>query len=144
MLFAWLVMGQVILVNLAAAVRGPKYVVKGGKIPVLSAEEARTLLQTIDLSTMAGLWDRALIGVIVHTCACVSAVIGLRVQDYYPKGKRWRFRLHEKGGTYHEMPAHHKAEAYMDAYLDAADIKENKKGPLFRTINCWRELTPTP
>jgi integrase/recombinase XerD len=142
MLCDWLVTGQVIPVNPASAVRGPKYVVKRGKTPVLSAEEARTLLQTIDVSTIAGLRDRALIGVVVHTCARVSAVIGMRGQDYYPKGKRWWFRLHEKGGKFHEVPANHKAEAYMDAYLHAAGIDDDQKGPLFRTINRWRELTP--
>jgi len=73
----------------------------------------------------------------------VSAVIGMRVQDYYPEGKRWWFRLHEKGGKFHEVPANHKAEAYMDAYLDAAGIEADKKGLLFRTLNCQRQLTPT-
>jgi integrase/recombinase XerD len=142
MLFDWLVTGQIMPMNPASPVRGPKYVVKRGKTPVLSAEEARTLLASIDIRTIAGLRDRALIGVMVHTLARVSAVIGMRVQDYYPKGKRWWFRLHEKGGKFHEVPANHQAEAYMDAYLDAAGIKEDKKGPLFRTLNRWRQLTP--
>ena len=44
MLFDWLVTGHVIDVNPAHAVRGPKYVVKKGKTPVLTADEARTLL----------------------------------------------------------------------------------------------------
>jgi len=87
MLFDWLVTGQVIPMNPASAVRGPTYVVKRGKTPVLSAEEAWTLLGSIDVRTIAGLRDRALIGVMVHTLARVSAVIGMRVQDYYPKGK---------------------------------------------------------
>ena len=43
MLFDWLVTGHVIDVNPAHAVRGPKYVVKNGKTPVLTAEEAREL-----------------------------------------------------------------------------------------------------
>lgn len=142
MLFDWLVTGQIMPMNPASPVRGPKYVVKRGKSPMLSAEEARTLLASIDIRTIAGLRDRAPIGVMVHTLARVSAVIGMRVQDYYRKGKRWWFRLHEKGGKFHEVPANHKAEAYIDAYLDAAGIKEDKKGPLFRTLNRWRQLTP--
>jgi integrase/recombinase XerD len=142
MLFDWLVTGQIMPMNPASAVRGPKYVVKQGKTPVLSAEEARTLLEAIEARTIAGLRDRALIGVMVYTLARVSAVIGMRVQDYYPKGKRWWFRLHEKGGKFHEVPANHKAEASMDAYLHAAGIEKEPKGPLFRTINRWRQLTP--
>ena len=44
MLFDWLVVRQVIEMNPAAAVRGPKHVVKRGKTPVLEADEARQLL----------------------------------------------------------------------------------------------------
>ena len=55
------------------------------------------------------------------------------VEDYYPQGKRWWFRLHEKGGKHHEMPAHHKAEEYVDAYIEAAGLEDQKKGPLFRS-----------
>jgi site-specific recombinase XerC len=60
-----LVTGHVIDVNPAHAVRGPKYVVKKGKTPVLNAEEARALLDSIDISTLTGLRDRALIGVLM-------------------------------------------------------------------------------
>jgi site-specific recombinase XerD len=35
----WLVVGQIIPMNPASSVRGPKYVIKRGKTPVLTAEE---------------------------------------------------------------------------------------------------------
>ena len=57
----------------------------------------------------------------------------MRVRDYYPNGKRWWIRLHEKGGKFHEVPAHHNAEVYLDDYLQTAGIKNDKDGPLFRT-----------
>jgi site-specific recombinase XerD len=76
MLFDWLVTGHIIDVNPAHAVRGPKYVVKKGKTPVLNAEEARALLDSIDISMLTGLRDRALIGVMVYTFARVNAVMG--------------------------------------------------------------------
>ena len=62
-------------------------------------------------------------------------MIAMRVQDYFQQGKRWWFRLHEKGGKYHEVPAHHKAEEYVDAWLDAAGISEERKLPLFRSFD---------
>ena len=31
----------------------------------------------------------------------------MRVEDYFPQGKRWWLRLNEKGGKHHEMPVHH-------------------------------------
>src|SRR6202158_5978705 len=65
----------------------------------------------------------------------------MRVEDYYENGKRWWVRLHEKGGKRHEVPAHHNAEAYLDAYLSAAGIREEKKSPLFRSIDKHRQLT---
>ena len=78
--------------NPASSVRGPKYVIKGGKTPVLDTEQTRALLEAIDTDTIVGLRDRALIAVMVYSFARVSAVIGMRVEDYYPNGKRWWFR----------------------------------------------------
>jgi len=135
MLLDWLVIGQVLPMNPASSVRGPKYVVKRGKTPVLSADQARALLDSIDVSTIIGLRDRALISIMVYTFARVGAVVTMKVEDYFQNGKRWWFRLHEKGGKRHEVPAHHNAEAYVDAYLEAARLWEDKKGPLFRTID---------
>ena len=51
MLFDWLVVGQVIAINPAHSVRGPKHVIKRGKTPVLTPAEARKLLDAIDVST---------------------------------------------------------------------------------------------
>lgn len=133
MCFDWLVTGQVVPMNPASSVRGPSYVIKRGKTPVLTADEARQLLDSIDTSTVVGLRDRALIGVMVYSFARVSAVVGMRVEDYYQNGKRWWIRLHEKGGKFHEVPAHHNAEAYLDAYIRAAAIADDPKGPLLRT-----------
>jgi integrase/recombinase XerD len=133
MLFDWLVTGQVISHNPAAAVRGPKHVVRKGKTLVLSAEDARKLLDSIDTSSVVGLRDRALIGVMVFSFARIGAVVGMNVGDYYQNGKRWWLRLHEKGGKFHEVPAHHNAEAYLDAYIQAAGIAADEKGPLFRS-----------
>ena len=65
--------------------------------------------------------------------ARIGAVVAMRVEDYYPNGKRWWVRLHEKGGKRHEMPAHHKLEAYLDAYIEAAGIRDGGKSPLFRS-----------
>ena len=132
MLFDWLVVGQVLPFNPASSVRGPKHVVKSGKTPVLSAAETRTLLDGIDIATLAGLRDRALLGVLVYSFARVSAAVSMRVGDYYTQGPRSFFRLHEKGGRYNVVPAHHSAQGYVDAYLDDAGIAEDHRGPLFR------------
>ena len=86
-LFDWLVTGQVMPTNPATSVRGPTHVVRTGKTPVLQPAEARQLLDTIDTSTVRGLRDRALLAVMVYSFARVSAVVGMRVEDYYQQGK---------------------------------------------------------
>jgi site-specific recombinase XerD len=133
MLFDWLVTGQVVATNPAHSVRGPKHVVKTGKTTVLDADQARKLLDSIDTSTLIGLRDRALISVMTFAFARIGAVVAMRVEDYYPKGKRWWVRLHEKGGKRHEMPAHHNLEAYLDAYIESAGIRGDGKAPLVRS-----------
>ena len=63
------------------------------------------------------------------------------VEDYYQSGRRGMFRLHEKGGKEHLVPAHHNAEEYVEAYLDATGLRRENKVPLFQTVNRGRELT---
>ena len=100
MLFDWLIVGQIFAgPNPAAAVRGPKHVVKKGKTSVLDGDEAKKLLDSIDVSTIVGLRDRALIALLVYTFARVSAALHMNVEDYYPQGKRWWVRLHEKAAS---------------------------------------------
>ena len=94
MLFDWLVVGQVVPLNPAASVRGPKYVVRRGKTPVLKADQARALLDSIKTDSVVGLRDRAIIAVMVYTFGRVSAMVHMRVEDYYQNGKRWWIRLH--------------------------------------------------
>jgi integrase/recombinase XerD len=140
-LFDFLVTGHIVQINPAYSVTAPKYQVSQGKTPILSAEEARLLLDSIDTSQIAGLRDRAIIGLMVFSFARVGAVLRLNVGDYYPNGKRWWIRLHEKGSKYHEMPLHHKAEQYLDEYIEAAGIGEEKKQPLFRALDRRRGLS---
>jgi len=144
MLFDFLVTGQIVPMNPAASVRGPKHVVRRGKTPVLKADQARLLIDSIKINSIVGLRDRALIALMCYTFARVSAMVHMRVEDYYQNGKRWWIRLHEKGGKRHEVPAHHNAESYLDAYIDAVGIWDEKKTPLFRSVDRHRKLTPNP
>jgi site-specific recombinase XerD len=144
-LFDWLVVGQVVPYNPAASVRGPSHSVKRGKTPVLSPEEARQLLDSIDVTTPAGLRDRALIGLMVFSFARIGAAVGMKVEDVYVQARRLWVRLHEKGGKVHEMPCHHTLEDYLHAYIDGCGLAADPKGALFRTIGRGTgRLTKTP
>jgi integrase len=94
MLFGWLVTGHVIEANPAHSVRGPRYTVKKGKTPVLTAEEAHALLESIpitkkpandaeaaDQPDLLGLRDRALIAMMVYSFARIGAVIQMKVSE---------------------------------------------------------------
>jgi integrase/recombinase XerD len=94
--------------------------------------------------TLIDLRDRALIGVMVFSFARISAATGMQVADYYVEGRKAWFRLYEKGGKRHEVPAHHNAAHYVDAYIAAAVIAAVKKSPLFRSIDRHRSLTSRP
>jgi site-specific recombinase XerC len=133
-LFDWLVTGQVVSVNPAASVRGPRHVVTSGQTPVLDPSEARALLDSIDVETHAGLRDRALIGLMVYSFARIGAALGMSVEDVYTQNRRLWVRLREKGGKRHAMPCHHNLEEYLTGYLDGAGLRGDPKGPLFRTI----------
>lgn len=145
-LFNWLVVGQVIETNPATPVRGPKHSVKKGKTRVLTAEETRTLLDSIDLSTVIGLRDRALIALMVYTFARVGAVTKMRVEDYFIQGRRGHVQLHEKGGKVHRLVCHHNLEQYLDAYIAGTGLEKQPTSPLFQSVTSRKgaELSGKP
>ncbi len=145
MLFDWLVVRQVIAVNPASPVRGPKYSVKKGKTNVLTADEARHLLESIDGKTVMGRRDRALIALMLWSFARVSAAVGMRVEDAFVQEGRMWVRLKEKGGKTHDMPCHHSLEGYLHAHIDGAALGADRKGYLFRSYSRReRVLTKRP
>ncbi len=135
MLFQALARERIIHINPTSVVRGPKHSVKRGKTPVLTAEEARQLLDSIDTDTLVGLRDRALIATMVYSFARIGAVTSIRVEDLFTQGRRLWLRLHEKGGKRHEIPCHHTLEKYLIAYLEAAELWEKPKAFVFQTFS---------
>jgi integrase len=91
-------------------------------------------VNSIDTEELIRLRDRALLALMGYTFARVGAVVMLRVEDYFQQGRRSWVRLHEKGGKRHELPCHHSLDEYIDAWIAAAKIAEDKKGPLFRSV----------
>jgi len=96
MLFDWVV---TVAFNPAHSVRGPRHGAKTGKTTVLDPEQARKLLDSIDISTGVEPRDRALISVMTFAFARIGTVVAMRVEDYYPKCRRWWFRRHEMPHT---------------------------------------------
>jgi site-specific recombinase XerD len=143
-LFDWLVVGQALQSNPASSVRGPTWSVRTGRTPVLEVEEARALINTIDVSGAAGLRDRALIALMIYSFARIGAALAMKREDVFIQGRRLWLRLHEKGGKRHEMPCHHQLEEYLMAYIEQCNITD-PRGALFRTISRnTKRLSATP
>lgn len=145
MLYDWLIVGQIIEVNPAHTVRDPKHVVTVGTTPILDTDQMALLIGTIDVSTVVGLRDRALIAAMTATFGRIEASLMMNVADYFDDGKCWSIKLHEKNGKTIVMPVQHKLEEYLDAYIEAAggveefpfELGKNgrptKRQPLFRS-----------
>jgi site-specific recombinase XerD len=136
MLFSWLTEKGVLAMNPAREVKTERFSRTEGKTPAFVEGEVQKLLGAIETSTHTGLRDRALLGVLAYTFARIGAVVNLKVEDYYPSGKRFllRFillRFKEKGGKEKELPVHHKLEELLDEYLKATGLDTEPGSPLF-------------
>lgn len=134
MLFDWLVVHQLLPVNPAASVRGPRQSLSKGKTPVLEAEEARRLINAIDVDRVIGLRDRALIGVMLYSFARIGAALAMNVEDVFVQRRRLWLRLHEKGGKLHDMPCHHELEEWLVAYSERVLAGAPVSAPFFQSV----------
>jgi integrase len=115
---------------------GPRKIQSRGTAPAIlvigypHGRGADTLPSTVpspDVTTHAGLRDRALIGLMVYSFARIGAAFGTVVEDVYTQDRRLWVRLREKGGKRHAMPCHHNLEEYLTAYLDGAELRGGSK-----------------
>lgn len=130
--FDILVQRHVTLLNPAATVRGPRLKVVEGKTPEIGIENARKLLESLNISTLVGLRDRAIIAIMIYTAARVSAVSRLNVKDFYDIGSQYCIRLGEKGGKSREIPCRHDLQLFIQEYMKKAE-PTSKEFPLFLT-----------
>jgi site-specific recombinase XerD len=118
------------VINPAATVKAERHAVIEGKTPQIGVKEARTLLESIDVSNVVGLRDRAILAVLIYTAARVGAVAKLTLKSLKHDGTQYSLRFSEKGGKSREIPVRHDLEGYLREYIEAAKITE---GRLFRT-----------
>lgn len=134
-LFRWLVTHQVIPRSPASEVNGPKHSVRVGKTPVLSTDEARRFMRWLPARSIVDLRDRALIATMTYAFARVSATVGLNSKSIRVHDSRWMLKLEEKGGKTIDVPCHHNLEAWLRAYVEAADLRDKGDVPIFQTVN---------
>jgi site-specific recombinase XerD len=117
MYFSWLVKSGLMLINPAGSIKGPRYSQGKGKTAVISSDEARLLIQAMDVTSVIGLRDRALIGVMLYSFARIGAALRLTYNDVFVQNRRFWLRLQEKGGKLHDLPCHHELEQWLDEYV---------------------------
>jgi site-specific recombinase XerD len=143
MMFSWLTEKGILAINPAREVKTPKFSRTEGKTPAFSTEEVQKLLSSIDTSHVVGHRDKALLATLAYTFGRISAVVSLRVEDYFQTGKRSLIRFKEKGGKEKEIPVHHKLEEVLDEYLKVSKLQP--EAPLFpTTLGKSRELGSRP
>ena len=66
-------------------------------------------------------------GVLLTPFARIGAVLNLKVQGYYPSGKRFFLRFKEKGGKEKELPVHHKLEELLGRVPESSGLDSERK-----------------
>lgn len=134
--FDALVTRHAVALNSFASVRGVRHSAVDGKTAEISIAQAKTLFRCLDVGTVVGLRDRAVLGVLAYTGARIGAVATLRLTDYRDYGDHRILRFHEKGGKEREIPVRHELVQWIDEYVRAAGIAgDDKTMPLFRAAD---------
>jgi integrase/recombinase XerD len=111
---------------------------RDGKTVGLSPKECRLLLDAPDMQTPAGVRDRALLAVLAYTGCRVGELCRLRVRDYRASGGHKILAIFGKGNKERIVPLHAEAFERLDAWLEAAGIREDFAGAIFRPAKTAR------
>jgi integrase len=131
LLFDHLLEKGVVELNPAARAKPPRLERETSHTPVFEEDEIKAFLSAIKPDSLMDIRDEALFSALLYGWARVSAVVALKVEDYYQrKGERW-LRLAEKRGKIHEVPVHSKAREAIDQWLRASGLGSNPSAPLF-------------
>ncbi len=134
--FDLLVTRHAVMLNPFASVRGPRQPAGAGRTPEITVAQARQLLDSIDVTHLAGLRDRAVIGTLTYTGARVGALSQLRLQDLRDYGDHRTLCFREKGGKRREIPVRIDLDRWLADYLAAGSIADDPKdSPLLRPLD---------
>jgi len=131
LLFDHLLEKGVVDLNPAARAKPPRLERESAHTTVFEQNEIKAFLEAIKVHSLMYIRDKALFSVLLYSWARVSAVVALKVEDYYErKGERW-LKLNEKRGKIHEVPVHSSAREAIDQWLLASGLESNPTAPLF-------------
>lgn len=141
--FDRLVQRHVIALNPAHSVRTERLQITEGRTPEIASKQARELLESIDVASVIGLRDRAIIAILIYTAARVGAIAKLRLKDFFDFGDQHYLQFEEKGGKPRSIPVRHDLQRITESYISAAGFNNSQNAsPLFRTaIRRTKQLT---
>jgi integrase len=143
LLFDSLLEQGIVDLNPAARAKAPRLQRESSHTPVFEEEEIKAFMGSIKPDSLISIRDKALFSVLIYTWARVSAVVALRIEDYYErKGTRW-LRLAEKRGKIHEVPVHSRAREAIDQWLTSSGLGDNPAAPLFPAFYGKNKLAET-
>src|SRR5271157_2398755 len=117
LLFDHLLEKGVVDINPAARAKPPRLERESAHTPVFEQNEIKAFLEAIKLDSLIDKRDKALCSVLLYGWARVSAVVTLRVEDYYERKGRVGFGFTKSAGKIHEVPVHSKAREAIDQWL---------------------------
>jgi site-specific recombinase XerD len=140
-LFDVYVLKGLIETNPAARVKAAKFSVRRAGTTSLDPDEARRFFAQLKSYSLLQQRNMALVRVFFHHAPRVSAVVKLRVADYFLKGKQRWLRLGEKHGKVHELPVHPKAQQAIEVWLANSGLSDQSDWPLFPAFLRDRETS---
>lgn len=111
---------------------------RDGKTVGLSPQDCRRLIDAPTVETPAGLRDRALLAVLAYTGCRVGELARLKVGSYKTTSGHRVLEVHGKGGKERRVPLHAEAVERLEVWLDAAGLRADLTGPLFRPARTAR------
>lgn len=133
--FDWLTKKGCVSANPASSVRSAYLAPQTGS-EALSAEQAAGLLASIDISTVIGLRNRAIVGAMMHGFIKTSDIIRLNQEDYFCRNNRWWFNLGQET-SFRQIPSNTDLAEYMAEYLEALE-GQDRNAPLFPVLSTKR------
>jgi integrase/recombinase XerD len=107
---------------------------RDGKTVGLSPRDCRRLIDAPDVTTPAGVRDRAILAALAYSACRVGELVRLRVGDFKTSGEHRVLQLLGKGGKERTVPLHVEAVEKLKAWLLVARSEDDRDGPLFRPV----------
>jgi integrase/recombinase XerD len=105
---------------------------RDGKTVALSTADCRRLLDAPSAEKPRGIRDRALLSVLAYTGIRVGELVRLKVGSYKQHGVHRILEVHGKGGKERRVPIPAPAAERLEKWIDAASIRDDASGSLFR------------